>query len=56
MIQAFLLIIILFVIFFFIEIGWSLDTGWAFRATIITIGIIIGLVIIVVILSLTYSI
>ncbi len=32
-------LLILFVIFFFIEKGWQLPDGWAMRATIITIGV-----------------
>ena len=35
-------LIILFIIFFFIEKGWHLEDGWEMRATIITIGICIG--------------
>jgi len=32
-------LLILFLIYFFIEKGWNLVSGWAMRATIITIGI-----------------
>ena len=40
-------LIVLFLIFFFIEKGWHLEDGWAMRATIITIGIgVLGIVLI----------
>ena len=32
-------LVILFLLFLFIEKGWDLPEGWAMRATIITIGI-----------------
>jgi len=38
-------LVILFLLFLFIEKGWQLEDGWAMRATIITIAIgVIGFI------------
>ena len=45
MVQLLVGLLILFGLFFFIQIGWDKESGWAVRATIITIGIVIALIV-----------